>query len=33
MDEMEGLWAPAEGYFALGIERANQGLDEKIPTQ
>lgn len=31
MLEMEGLWAPAEGYYALGIDRANQGLNDKIP--
>ena len=32
MDEMEGLYAPAEGYYALSFEQANEGLDEKIPA-
>ena len=32
MDEMDSLYAPAEGYYALGIVRANEGLNERIPT-
>jgi hypothetical protein len=33
MDEMEELWAPTEGYYAVGIDRANQGLNDRIPTE
>jgi hypothetical protein len=32
MDEVEGLYAPLEGYYALGISQANEGLNEGIPT-
>ncbi|RCV86942.1 TIR domain-containing protein [Billgrantia montanilacus] len=32
MDEMEGLYAPAKGFYALGITQANEGLNEGIPT-
>ena len=32
MDEMESLYAPAEGYYALRIDQANAGLNERIPT-
>ena len=28
MDEMEGLWAPAEGYYAVNIDDANEGIRE-----
>jgi len=32
MDEMERLYAPAEGYYALGLAQANERLNEGIPT-
>lgn len=32
MDEMEQLYAPAEGYYALGLAQANEGLNEGIST-
>jgi hypothetical protein len=31
MNEMEGLWAPAEGYYAVRRRDANAGFDNKIP--
>lgn len=33
MDEMEGLWAPSEGYYAVARRDANEGLDNKIPIE
>jgi hypothetical protein len=32
MDEMESLYAPAAGYYAIRIDQANEGLNERIPT-
>jgi len=31
MSEMEGLWAPSVGYYAVARRDANEGLDNKIP--
>lgn len=33
LEEMERLWAPAEGYFALNLDIANSGLSEKLPRR
>jgi hypothetical protein len=32
MNEMEGLWAPAEGYYAVPQLDANAGFEESIPV-
>jgi len=32
MNEMEGLWAPSKGYYAVGRLDANEGLDNKVPA-
>lgn len=33
MNEMEALWAPSEGYYAVDRFEANRGLDNKIPVE
>jgi hypothetical protein len=33
MSEIEGLWAPSLGYYAVARRNANEGLDNKIPTE
>jgi hypothetical protein len=33
MSEMEGIWAPSEGYYAISRRDANEGLDNKIPLE
>lgn len=31
MEEMESLYSPSEGYYALQIEAANKGMNPPIP--
>jgi hypothetical protein len=33
MDKMEDLYAPSEGYYALGRDRANEGMGDPIPPR